>query len=468
MSRLSRYLNWITVEPVEFLYCLMFTTSNVVRDNLFSEKVCLLDCGFSEDICYNLIHHNDDINATVKTCVQTRVAELELWDGIIVTLPSVFFCLFVGNWSDYHGRKVLMIMPFLGNIMGYVAYILNYAFFDDWGTNHLLWGSLNGAFGGYQCFNMGLYGYVSDVTSVEARTTRLSILNGVFSLGYVIGTSLGGVLFSQVGDFYVIFGISIILAVCGILYTVFIVPESVNATQEERDNHHFIDWKNVLESLRTVSKVREGSGRTKISLLVLNFMVFMFCLNTNRYDFLLVQNEYDWTIVEFSSYLSVQRICRLLGLFILLPLLSRVLKIDDALIASLSTVVTIVAYGLIAFGNDTWTGPTGTWIPGWVLYLSAALQFNSMITVILRSQCTKAVDVSEIGRIFSVVAFGQAIVPLISNPLFSLIYQNTLNSFPGAYLLVVDLLLLCALFSSLYLWWDSYQSRRTLILVDSQ
>ena len=28
----------ITVEPVEFIYCLMFTISNIVRDNLFVEK----------------------------------------------------------------------------------------------------------------------------------------------------------------------------------------------------------------------------------------------------------------------------------------------------------------------------------------------------------------------------------------------------------------------------------------------
>lgn len=46
----------ITVEPVEFLYCLMFTTSNVVRDNLFLEKVCRLDMNYTEEFCYNLTH----------------------------------------------------------------------------------------------------------------------------------------------------------------------------------------------------------------------------------------------------------------------------------------------------------------------------------------------------------------------------------------------------------------------------
>ena len=50
---------------------------------------------------------------------------------------------------------------------------------------------------------------------------------------------------------------------------------------------------------------------------------------------------------------------------------------------------------------------------------------------------TKEVDKSEIGRIFSVVGLGQAIVPLIANPLFGLIYKATLQTLPGAYLLTI-------------------------------
>ena len=46
----------VTVEPVEFIYCLMTTTSYVVRDNLFLEKVCRLDLQYDEEVCYNLTH----------------------------------------------------------------------------------------------------------------------------------------------------------------------------------------------------------------------------------------------------------------------------------------------------------------------------------------------------------------------------------------------------------------------------
>ena len=39
MDKILRLLTWITVEPIELFYVLMFTTSNVVRDNLILDKV---------------------------------------------------------------------------------------------------------------------------------------------------------------------------------------------------------------------------------------------------------------------------------------------------------------------------------------------------------------------------------------------------------------------------------------------
>ena len=166
-------------------------------------------------------------------------------------------------------------------------------------------------------------------------------------------------------------------------------------------------------------------------------------INTGRFDYLLVQLRFDWTIREYSNYLTAQRTCRLLGLFLLLPFLSSVAKINDALVASVLTLATVAAYALIALGRSAW-----------VMYLSAALQFNSVITVIIRSLCTKMVDEDEKGRVFAVVALGQALVPIVVGPALGAIYQATLGTFAGAYMLVVVGLLLIAFLSSVFLWWS--------------
>ena len=121
----------------------------------------------------------------------------------------------------------------------------NIAFLD-----YLLLGAIYGCFGGYQCFNLGLYGAVSDVSSVADRTTRLSILNGVFSLGYVVGTQIGSAMYTNVGNFYAIFGLSCLFGVAGILYTVFIVKESV--IREETSDEEYSPWdlSNLAASFR--------------------------------------------------------------------------------------------------------------------------------------------------------------------------------------------------------------------------
>ena len=64
------------------------------------------------------------------------------------------------------------------------------------------------------------------------------------------------------------------------------------------------------------------------------------------------------------------------------------------------------------------------------------------------------VDADEKGRVFAVVALGQALVPLVVGPALGAIYQATLSTFAGAYMLVVVGLLLVAFLSSVFLWWS--------------
>ena len=187
-------------------------------------------------------------------------------------------------------------------------------------------------------------------------------------------------------------------------------------------------------------------------------ITFMFCVAYRLKHSLPFYCRYNWEIDKFSQYLSIQRICRFVGLFAILPFLSHILKVKDSLIAAVGTVLTIFAYFIIAVGQKDWTGPNNDWDPGWVMYLSAVFQLNSVITVTIRSQSTKEVDKDEIGRIFSVVAFGQALVPLAAHPIFGSIYKATINSFPGAYLLTVDGLLLFVLGSSVYMFCDGRRS----------
>ena len=206
-----------------------------------------------------------------------------------------------GAWSDINGRKAVLVLPFLGNILSFIIYIINYHWFDEISSRQLLLGSVAGLTGGYICLNIGLYGYISDVTDSENRTTRLSILNGVFSAGYVIGITLGGKLFKYYQSYYLNFGLSILCGILGILYAVFFVNESIQKEEicesSTQLQHRFFDFRNVIESLNTAFKSRPGFARAHIIVLIINFAIFMFCLNTVHYDYLLVIKRYVCTYI---------------------------------------------------------------------------------------------------------------------------------------------------------------------------
>ena len=90
----------------------------------------------------------------------------------------------------------------------------------------------------------------------------------------------------------------------------------------------------------------------------------------NSYHFF----RYTWDASDYSDYLSVQRICRFLGLFLLLPFASKILKLSDPLISTLGTLATIIAYLLIALGPSTWSLNMN---PEYLLYFSAILQVST-------------------------------------------------------------------------------------------
>ena len=123
---------------------------------------------------------------------------------------------------------------------------------------------------------------------------------------------------------------------------------------------------------------------------------------------------------------------------------------SDPTIAIIGTILTMFGYFIMAIGQRSWTGLNKNLDPGWVMYLSAACQWNPVVNVSINSQITKVFEEFEFGQILSMVSLVQCLVPLIASPLYGLIYKATLTTYEGSYLLIVVSMLPFIIGSNIY------------------
>ena len=236
------------------------------------------------------------------------------------------------------------------------------------------------------CLNIGLYAYIADTTTTQNRTWRMSILTGIFSLGYVIGVQIGG----RIHSYVVIFTLALGLSFLGFFYSILVLEESLqkraatlkylpehgltsNPTSENLSNSSRISdprssserfssdrsiqssdflsddtpspqastprehaskdgsddltkgrcssragagtatVEHVFGAFRSLFRARPGRRRYLLLASLFQFQAFMLCLNTTEYDYLMTRLKFAWERENFSNYLTVQRICRIVG-----------------------------------------------------------------------------------------------------------------------------------------------------------
>ena len=68
------------------------------------------------EVCNNLV-----VNKAVQTSVQTIADNISMYNNVLASVPGVLLCLFIGPWSDTHGRRLLLVLPMLGSAITQVC-----------------------------------------------------------------------------------------------------------------------------------------------------------------------------------------------------------------------------------------------------------------------------------------------------------------------------------------------------------
>lgn len=310
--------------------------------------------------------------------------------------------------------------------------------------------------GNFIVYYLGIYSYVADVSAPEARATRLAVADGTDYSSTMIGTLIGAQIYGLLG-FNAVFAISAFCGLCSLSYLIFFVKEpSHDKPKTEHDDRHdygAIDgpaddqnaqekppsiWQslNILESLKVAFKRRSGFKRAMIFMLIFNFACYILAYDGTEgtHRFYYVQKVYNWNEEKYSFFYSVYRVCYIIALLIILPILSKYFSWHDASIAMIS--------GLCgALGNAI---PLMI-KPSWGMYLGSIIgSLNPACTITSRSMVSQCVENDEIGKILSIFTVMSALSSSVGTAAFQELYSATLTTFPGAFLALNALLYLIA------------------------
>ena len=134
-------------------------------------------------------------------------------------------------------------------------------------------------------------------------------------------------------------------------------------------------------------------------------------------------------------------------LLIVVPFLNAKLRLHDALMLVFIVTSDVIFHVAAPFATQLWQFYIATGI--------GALGFCKY--AVLRSLLSKSITLDEVGKVFSLLALVAAIGPVIGNPIFRQLYNNTIDTFPGSIYLLAAAMLLMATTGNFFIYTQRHQ-----------
>lgn len=196
-----------------------FMITSVVEQNFFLQKACRVNNKLSDDICTN-IHKKG--NEEYKKQVLDTTAWFYQWENIAAHVFPIILALFLGSFSDRRGRKLPLLMGLVGKFIYSTMVVVN-AKMSTWPVEYIIYtATLPSAITGADvAIFASCFAYISDITTLQQRTIRVTILDVVYLTAMPTGVALGSYLFYNVfNESYAdMFAVNATLLLLAIIYT---------------------------------------------------------------------------------------------------------------------------------------------------------------------------------------------------------------------------------------------------------
>ncbi len=240
----------------------------------------------------------------------------------------------LGGLSDRFGRRSVILLSVTGAGANYLLL--------SWAPS-LAWLFLGRALAGVSAANTSAASaYIADVSAPEDRARRFGLIGATFSIGFVLGPLLGGML-GQI-DLRLPFEAAAGMAALNVLYGVFLLPELLPAERRQK-----FAWRGA----NPFSALRMLAADPVLSRLAVAWSGVWFAIGTLQTVFVLANGlRFGWTTFQNGAALGLVGIT---GALVQVFLVRRVVaRVGEAGTAMIGLMASSVAFTMMALAPVGW------------------------------------------------------------------------------------------------------------------
>ncbi|CAK1603870.1 unnamed protein product [Parnassius mnemosyne] len=445
----------VTVEPTMFFFVVSLLLTTLTSQNLSLEKACRVNLNITTDICNALRAQDIESRNEYERNTQKLVTASMAWKTYLTATFPCVFALFVGSWSDRTGRrKIFILIPIAGQILVCINGMLNTYFFYELRLEYfvLTEGILEGFSGSWCVCFMVIFTYITAITTIKNRTFRMGLINFSLTAGFPVGMGISGILLKTYG-YYVCYGLACGIHAANFTYNLFFIKDTTKTKDQTEVGGQgflcflraFFDLTNIKEIFATILKHGPNNRRARIIVLLV-VVAILFGPMHGEISVLYISTRYrfNWDEVKFSIFQTYNFVTHTIGALFSILFFSKYLGWHDALLGIISTVSKILGSFAYCFARSQW-----------VFFLAPLFEIlNGTSLLALRSILSKLVAADEFGKVNSLFALTENLMPLLYIPMYTKMYTATMEGLPGAVFLLGAAMTLPAVCAFIWFFYD--------------
>ena len=386
--------------------------------------------------------------------VQSRTSNFTLICTVIAGCISAVTSPKLGALSDRYGRKPILIATSVGTMAGEIITIFAATYPQSFPVDLLIVGyALDGLTGSFIVALAVSNAYATDCTSPAVRSTAIAFFHGCLFTGIAVGPIIAGYVVKMTGKVVVVFYGSAGAHIFFIVFVALFVPESVSKRRQAlareknsqlskdrgSDSGRAVSHKlNVLAPLAVLRPTGPGSSpelrRNLFLLAAVDTIMFGVAMGSMSVILLYTNYLFGWKTFEQGRWMTIVNMCRVFGLVVILPLLTRLFRRTPDLKrrqqnAGCDTLDVSVIRGAVLFDTMGYVGYALATSGDMMILSGVVASIGGIGSPTLQSSLTKHVPAEQTGTIMGASGLLHALARVIAPIVFNGIYSATVGRF---------------------------------------